>query len=217
VRTLSDLLADEGDGDAVAITFDDGFTSFDELAWPRLREAGLPATLYVVTGRVGEDNRWGGRPEPGIPDLPLMDWEALGRVAGEGVELGGHGRAHLRLDQAGDAEVEDEIEGCREEIRKRTGSAPSSFAYPYGAYDDRAEAAAVRTYENAVTTELRPLRGRDPAHRLPRLDAFYLRRPGRLERFGSGGFRRYVAVRAALRGVRGLLRRKSSGSTGGGG
>ena len=35
---------------AVALTFDDGYASVLETAWPLLRERGLDATLFVVTG-----------------------------------------------------------------------------------------------------------------------------------------------------------------------
>jgi peptidoglycan/xylan/chitin deacetylase (PgdA/CDA1 family) len=38
---------------SLAITFDDGYRDFAELAWPVLRRHGLPVTLFVATGYVG--------------------------------------------------------------------------------------------------------------------------------------------------------------------
>ncbi|MEY2765521.1 MAG: hypothetical protein RL552_426, partial [Actinomycetota bacterium] len=35
--------------DAVAITFDDGFTNFESVAWPLLRFQDFPVTLFVAT------------------------------------------------------------------------------------------------------------------------------------------------------------------------
>jgi peptidoglycan/xylan/chitin deacetylase (PgdA/CDA1 family) len=38
---------------SLAITFDDGYQDFADVAWPILRRRGLPVTLFVVTGFVG--------------------------------------------------------------------------------------------------------------------------------------------------------------------
>ena len=41
------------------ITFDDGFQSIRDVAWPILRERGLPATVFLATGLVGtSDTIW---------------------------------------------------------------------------------------------------------------------------------------------------------------
>jgi len=192
-------------GDALAVTFDDGFVDFAEQAWPLLREHGLPATLFVVSGRVGQRNDWGGRQEPGVPTLSLCDWDTLGRMAEEGLELGAHSRRHPHLEELTDSDQSDEIEGCAMDIEQRTGQAPRSFCYPYGSFDERALARVRARYARACTTELDILRGGEDAHRLPRLDAFYYRAPGRLEAWGTGAFRRHLWVRRLARGVKGHL------------
>src|SRR5262245_15768924 len=38
---------------AAVITFDDGYRDFYDLAWPVLRELGLPATVFVPTAYIG--------------------------------------------------------------------------------------------------------------------------------------------------------------------
>ena len=205
VRSLADLLAEPVDVDAVALTFDDGFASFSELAWPILRDHGLPATVFVVTDHVGGVNAWHGQASNRIPTRSLMDWNTLSRLTEAGVSLGSHTRRHRDLRRVTAPELEDELAGSAERIVRETGQRPSSCAYPYGLFDPTVAMASARVYLHACTTVLRPLkRGEDP-HRLPRLDAWYFRAPGRLEQWGSLGFRRYVRIRATARAVRNVM------------
>lgn len=194
------------DRDAVALTFDDGFRSFLDHGWPLLRDRGLPATLFVVTGHVGGRNDWGTPAERrSVPDLPLLGWEELDRLAEEGVEIASHTRTHPRLGEAGSGRVADEVEGSADDIERRLGRRPRAFAYPYGSVGPGAEAAAGSAYELACTTRLRELRPDDPASRLPRLDAHYFRKPGQLEAWGTPWFRSRLRVRAGGRRLRRML------------
>jgi peptidoglycan/xylan/chitin deacetylase (PgdA/CDA1 family) len=199
LETLAALPATEN---AVALTFDDGFENFATIAWPRLAAAGLPATVFLVSDHAGRDNRWGGRSEAGIPELPLMDWETAGRVAGEGAGIGSHTRTHASLPSLDDDALADELVTSRERIAAETGVDPVTFCFPYGDHDERTTAAVRSRYRLACTTELALVPdGCDP-HLAPRLDAYYLREPGRIETFGTASFRRYVERRAWLRRVR---------------
>lgn len=205
VLALEELLAADDDTDAVALTFDDGFVNFASDAWPALRDAGLPATLFVPTRRVGTDNRWEGRDEAGIPTLPLLGWDALGALASEGLRIGAHSRSHARLTQVSDEQLADEIEGSRADLRERLSLDASVFCYPYGDFDERVERAAAKCFRFACTTELAALGAAIAPHRLPRLDAFYLREPGGLEAFGALAFRARIALRRQARRLRRAL------------
>jgi peptidoglycan/xylan/chitin deacetylase (PgdA/CDA1 family) len=202
VVPLGDLPTRADGEDAVALTFDDGFANFAARAWPLLREHRLPVTLFVVSDRVGRTNAWGGKDAPGIPTLPLLDWDALARLAEEGVELGAHSRTHPDLRRLPDPALADELEACAAAIAARTGRTPAAFAYPYGLVDHRVVEAVRRRYVVAVTTELRPVRRGDAPHLLPRLDGYYFRAAGRLEAWGSASFRRHLWLRASARRVR---------------
>lgn len=207
VLALDELWAEvrsgsDGTGDAVAITFDDGFANFAEHAAPILREHGLPSTVFVVSRRVGRSNAWRGGDEPGIPTLPLLDWDVLGHLAEDGVTIGGHTRTHRRLDRLGASEMADEVVGGRDELATRLGAVPRCFAYPYGAVSEAARACVSRAYEVGVTTQLRALSSNDAGELLPRLDAYYLRGAKDLDGWGSVRFRAYLRLRAAIRGLR---------------
>ena len=196
-------IPDVADGeDAVAITFDDGFRNFGELAAPLLADHGLPATVFVVADAVGGDNRWGGRSAPNIPDLPLLDWDGLARLAEQGITLGAHTCSHPRLTTVDDARLVGEIDGSRATIAARTSTVPTTFAYPYGACDRRVADAVRRSFTLACTTELRALAATEDPMFMPRLDAYYFRAPGALERWGSRRQRCAIAARAVGRRLR---------------
>jgi peptidoglycan/xylan/chitin deacetylase (PgdA/CDA1 family) len=205
VVRLEQLLTIADDTDAVAITFDDGFRNFRAEAAEPLLDHGLPSTLFVATGRVGTTNEWVPGGEPGIPILPLLDWDELGAVAERGVAIGAHTRTHPRLAQLSADRVEAEVVGAAEDIQARLGMRPTAFAYPYGSVGDASVRLARSTYASACTTELRPLRASDDHALLPRLDMFYLRESGQLEAWGTARFRLRLKMRAHARAARGRV------------
>lgn len=194
------------EADALALTFDDGFENFATAAWPVLRDLGLPATLFVATSWVGRTNGWGGWQGVTVPELPLLGWRELSEMAEEGLKLGSHSRTHPDLRSLDDeARLAEEIAGAGEDIERETGRRPDAFAYPYGAENARVRAATRSVYDVACTTELRLLEEGEDPHRLPRLDAFYLRRAERLEAWGTRSFKRYIALRNGMRRAKRIL------------
>lgn len=137
-----------------------------------------------------------------------MGWDTLAELSGAGVEIGSHTRSHARLPTLSDAALADELESSKSTIAAWTGVDPRALAYPYGDYDARtAEAAGVAGYAVGVTTELRALDEPEPSPlTLPRLDAYYLAKPGVMEMWGAPALRRYLGVRRAARRVRAVLR-----------
>ena len=207
VTRLEHLLAVSDATDAVAITFDDGFRSVEEIAAPLLREHGLPATVFVVTDHVGGTNAWSGSSPANIPVLPLLDWNGLARLTNAGMSLGAHSRTHPDLTAVPLARAQDEIEGSLTALERRTGVRPSSFAYPYGRINDAVVRVAAAACECACTAELRPIEALDDRWRLPRLDAYYFQGDGRLESWGRPRWHAYVKGRAVLRRVRQVIAR----------
>lgn len=194
------------DDDAVALTFDDAFENFASRAWPLLSDHGLPATVFVVADRAGGTNDWEDATESGIPEMPLLEWDALGRLAEEdGVTIGSHGRTHCRLARLPEPQLSDEIEGSRAIIQDRCGAEADCFAYPYGAVDAPAREVAARAYGLAVGTRLGRLRPADDRFRLPRLDAYYYRTRGRLESWGTPAFAGHLWMRGRARELRAAM------------
>lgn len=204
VVPLARIAGGSRQGDAVALTFDDGFRNFAELAWPILKDHGLPATLFVVGGRAGEDNRWQGREQPGVPALPLLDWPALERLRSDGLGIGSHALTHPRLSDLDDGALHEEVSGSRRLLEQRLGCTVEAFCYPYGVFDSRVRRAVAGCYRWACTTELRVLGAGDDPLALPRLDMFYYRSAGSLEAWGTTAFRARLWARARARALRRL-------------
>jgi peptidoglycan/xylan/chitin deacetylase (PgdA/CDA1 family) len=201
VLGLDDLVAHPEVGDAVAVTFDDAFLN---IAAPveRLLDAGLPVTLFVVSGNVGGTNAWGGRTQSGIPTLPLLGWADLERLASLGAVIAAHSRRHPSLTTLGAVDLDDELRGCRDDMQARLGIECAHFAYPYGDVNDLVASSAGKYYRIACTTELRVLRPDDDLVRLPRLDMYYFNPPGTIDAWGSAAFTRrlgWLRLRRAIR------------------
>ena len=206
VLPLEQLPSAAAESDAVAVTFDDGFENFADHAWPLLRDAGLPVTLFVATLCVGGTNAWGGREEDGIPTLPLCNWDALRGMIEEGLVLGSHSRTHASLTGVTDERLADELAGSFADLELRTGVRPRTVCYPYGDVDARVLEAAREHYALGCSTEFLPLEEGAEALALPRLDAYYWRDSAGLPGWGSGAFRGRLWLRGRARGLRARLR-----------
>ena len=191
VTSIEGRLALPSSTDAVAITFDDGFVNFRDMAAPRLLANGLTSTVFVVAEQAGRTNAWDRR-EPDIPQQPLLDWSALARLREQGVMLGSHSRTHANLATLSRAQIEEEVCGSVEIFERETGARPATFAYPYGRVNAQAAAVVERVFRYACTTEFRLLDADARLARLPRLDAFYFQEPGLLESWGTRRFETFI-------------------------
>jgi peptidoglycan/xylan/chitin deacetylase (PgdA/CDA1 family) len=154
-----------------AITFDDGYVDFAELAVPALVRRGLQATLFVPAGCLGGTNAW----DAGTAvERTILDASALRALDPRSVEIGAHGLTHRRLAGVKADTLRAEIQEARERLEAACGRRIRFFAYPYGQLDDfdaAAEAAvAAAGYEAACSTHFG--RGSAPEER------FRLRRVG---------------------------------------
>jgi len=115
-----------------AITFDDGYISIYETAWPLLKEKGWPFTVFVNT-------------EPHDRNSPLfMSWDQLREIKAGGATIANHGVSHQYLlkrqagqDEAGwKAWVAAEITDAEKRITAEIGDPVKLFAYPFGEYNN---------------------------------------------------------------------------------
>jgi peptidoglycan/xylan/chitin deacetylase (PgdA/CDA1 family) len=183
-----------------AVAFDDGLRSILEVV-DVLERYAVPATIFLVSGRMGGDNAWPDQPAA-IPRAALLSWSEASALRVLGFQFGAHGRTHVALDRCGPAALEAELRGSREEIEDRLGCPCPLLAYPYGRTSPRVRALAARHFDAAFGTRLAEADDCQDRYELARIDAYYVRSRATLQRFVSGRRRPWLRFRRALRGVR---------------
>ncbi len=105
---------------AIGITIDDAFLSVYTEAWPRLRAAGFPFTVFVATDPVDDKTRG------------YMTWRQISLLKEGGVTIGAHTASHAHMAGSGDPENRQELEKSNGRFVAELGGVPDLFAYPYG-------------------------------------------------------------------------------------
>jgi len=68
-------------------------------------------------------------------DNHVLSWNALRKLAGEGVTLGAHSRTHPLMNRTSVLEAEAEAVGSLRDLRRQIGEVLPVFAYPAGGHD----------------------------------------------------------------------------------
>lgn len=152
---------------AVALTFDDGYLDNHRVALPVLRRHAARATFFLVSGRVGDANRWDRTGD--LAGRPLMSWADIADLVQSGMEIGAHSRSHPALPGLPDEAREKEVQGSRADLEARLGGPVRTFAYPYGLFDEATVHAAEQAGFDAACSAHSGANG-------PAVPAFLLRR-----------------------------------------
>ncbi len=105
----------------VALTIEGAFLSVYTEAWPRLREAELPFTLFVSTDAIDEGRR------------SHMSWDQLREIVRGGATIGNQTATYRQMPPRGRESNDRDIKEATRRLREELGVTPELFAYPYGA------------------------------------------------------------------------------------
>ena len=111
----------------VILSFDDDWESQYTYAFPLLEKFGFTATFYIWTAVVGREHH--------------MTWDKIRTLSKAGMQIGCHTITHPFLTRVkNDESLRHEIFGARNLIEERVGVPVTTFAYPFGQYNERVAA-----------------------------------------------------------------------------
>lgn len=102
------------------LTFDDGYSSDFEVAFPVLQNAGVKAVFFLITEKVGTSGH--------------LSWAQVREMRRYGMEFGSHGLTHSRMTMLACRDARKELTRSRLDIEDRLGEQIRVFSFPYGYY-----------------------------------------------------------------------------------
>src|SRR6059058_712285 len=151
------------------VTFDDGWKSQYEVAWPIMKKFGYPFTMFIYTEGVRGGSLGGGE---------AITWEQLADMRDNGVDIEGHSATHEDLREghtitliAGGKRtrtkvtgpqyeqwMQNEVVGSKQLLEQRLGIKVNCFAVPFGNYNEHVKDIARNSgYEAMFTVYGQPI------------------------------------------------------------
>ena len=105
------------------ITFDDGYESVYEYAYPIIKSREIPITLFVIDEKIGTEG--------------YLNWNQLKEMEESGlVDVYTHGLDHEDSTKLEPRELLNRVNKAQDNLVSRLGNRPQIFAYPYGKYTE---------------------------------------------------------------------------------
>lgn len=154
---------------AVVITFDDGYASFMDFAFPLLQSYRFKATINIIGNAVGSYLPMAG-------NRPMLSWDEYRYLTAGGiVDLGCHtfklhAFRHRGVLDVPEKMLYDDLKLFQETMKREIGRPSGIIAWPYGFYSRRAMEIATQAGFHCMLTSRRGFFGpASPLNEIPRI------------------------------------------------
>ncbi len=129
-------IADYKDGRtcAVSLTFDDGMKEHYTIVAPELEKRGFRGTFWLCGAWI---------PAEAHHDTTHITWAEAAEMAGKGHEMSNHAWSHPNLTTLSEEELRTEITRNDKAIQDNIGIKPTTFCFPYNAFNEEIIAIAM--------------------------------------------------------------------------
>jgi peptidoglycan/xylan/chitin deacetylase (PgdA/CDA1 family) len=177
------------------ITFDDGYQSLYQEAFPVLKRYGFSATVFLTVGaQETMDTRL-----PSLEGRSMLTWQEIREMQRGRIEIGAHTCTHPDMTRLPIEQVRSEIMDSKVILEDTLGVSISSFAYPYGRYDPRIQEIMKQFFICACSDQLGQMSSNSNPYALERVDAYYLRTDRLFDIMLTKMFPIYLHARGVLR------------------
>lgn len=183
------------------ITFDDGYQTVYDEAFPILQEYGMTATVFLTVGEKGIS-----KPADRLPSTEgrsMLSWREIQEMQRLGITFGAHTLTHPDLTRLPYHRVEAEVCNSKVIIEGILSAPVACFAYPYGRYDNQSREIVRQHFTCACSDKLGLVTGSSDLYALERVDGYYLRTDRLFDVMLTKLFPWYIRARSIPR----LLRR----------
>ena len=146
---LHEILLPKTGARRAALTFDDAFADFHDVAFPVLREKKVHATMFVPTTFIETETTM-------LDGTPHLSWKQMRRMQDSGlVDIQSHGHSHQHIRTMSIKELRGDIMKSKNIIESHLDTTADLFAYPGGKFLDWQHATILNLGFKAVFTSVK--------------------------------------------------------------
>ncbi|OGT36791.1 MAG: hypothetical protein A3F12_00725 [Gammaproteobacteria bacterium RIFCSPHIGHO2_12_FULL_38_14] len=176
ILPIDDLLKSKNNKNKpeVAITFDDGYASLYQTAFPILQSKNITATVYLSAGCISDSDSKRQQSNQLLGHYlgeTFLIWDEVRLLEKNGWEIGSHGVNHIDLTMQSNATIKTELNLSKEKIENKLGKICRHFAYTFAKHDKKIRnEVASAGYQYAAAAQHSRLKKNSDPFVLPRLN-----------------------------------------------